>query len=69
MLSHAYNIVTYLIVVAPEHGQEVFNGLNTTDKMFHSVLMKTVKLPVVVGYETHMEMYTSTLKEDISLSS
>ena len=66
---HAYDIIIDCGVGAPGHIREVADTFNANEKRFISMLTKKAQLPSAMEYETHMEMYTSTLKEDISLSS
>ena len=68
MLEHVYNIIIDHDVRAPEHGREVVDGLNDTYKIIISIIMITVKLPGAGAYDSHMEMYTSTVNTDISLA-
>ena len=45
MLTHAYNIIIDRGDGAPGHGGDFFDGLNTTEKWFLSMLMEIVKVP------------------------
>ena len=68
MLTNAYNIIIYRSVGAPGHGIEVIGCLNATNKIFFSMLMKTLHLPGAAAYESQMEMHNSTINTDISLA-
>ena len=67
MLAHAYNIITDRGVGVWGHNREIVGGLNATKKMFLSMLIKTVKLPIAVDYDSQIEMHTSTTNTYISL--
>ena len=55
--------------VGPEgHNKEVVGVFNDTDKSFLSMFMATVQLPGAKAYYTKMEIHTSTVNKDISLS-
>ena len=45
MLAYAYNIIIDRGDGAPGHGGDFFDGLNTTEKWFLSMLMEIVKVP------------------------
>ena len=68
IFTQAYNIIIDHGVNVTGHGREVFDGLNTTDKMFLSQLIKTVQLSSSKGYDTNMAMHYSTHKDDVSLA-
>ena len=53
---------------SPGHIREVVYGLNTTEKIFISMLMTTVQLTGEASYESYTKWHTSTLNTDISLS-
>ena len=68
IFSHAYNIIIDRGGVAPEHGIEVVDDFNSTDKNILSVLTTTVKIPGTEDYDSQTEMNTSTENKDISLA-
>ena len=65
MFAHTYNIITYRGVGELGHGIKFVCGLNSNDKQFLSILMKTVQLTGAEHYDSHMEIYTSTANTDI----
>ena len=67
MLSHAYNIITDSVGVAPICGKELVGGFSATDKSY-SMLMKTVQLPGAAAYDLQIVMHTSTANTDVILA-
>ena len=65
---HTQVIIIDCGVGAPGHGKYVVDGLNTTNKSYLSMLMKTVKLPNDAKNNSQMVMNTSTENADISLA-
>ena len=68
VLVKAYNIITDSRARCPVPFIETVDGLDATNKSFLFVLMANGKLLGVAGYDTHMEMNTSTPKYDISIA-
>ena len=53
ILSHAYNIVIGFGFGSHGHGKDVVDGLNATDKIFITMLMKIMQLPVAATNDSH----------------
>ena len=68
MLSRAHDIIMYCDVGAPDHGKDVMDTLNDTDKSYLSMLTTTVKLPNDTTDNFQMVIHKSTEKADISLA-
>ena len=54
MLSHAYNIITDIVIGVTVHDREFVDVLNATDKRLLSVLITTVQHPGVAPYYSQM---------------
>ena len=58
MLTHAYDIIIDITIVAPGNGKHIFHGLNYTKKL--STVMTTYKLPVIPDCYNKISMQIST---------
>ena len=67
-MSQCYSIIIYQGISEPGNGKEVVDGLNEVDKRYIYQLMSTVQLPVSNRFDSQMQMYTSTQKDDVSLA-
>ena len=63
-----YFIIIDQGISAPEHGKEVVYGLNDVDKQYIYKLMSTVKLSGSNRFDSQIQMYTGTQKDDVSLA-
>ena len=68
VMSQCYLIIIDRGISAPGQGIEVVYGLNAVDNHYLYQLMSTVKLPGSNRFDSHMQMYTGTQKDDVSLA-
>ena len=61
-------VIIGCVVEKPGHVRKVSDGLNATDKLFHSMLRTPVQLPGVEVYDTHIEIHTSSVNTYISIA-
>ena len=69
MLSHSYNIVIDCGIGAPGHGKDVVDILSTTDKIFFTLLMRTVQLTGASSNNPQMVMHASISNTGIIIES
>ena len=67
MLYHAHEIIIYCDVVSPGHGKTFVDGINATEKIILSMLMKIVQLPNAAAKNYQVVIHTSSENADISL--
>ena len=68
VMSQTYSIIIDRVISAPEHGEEVVDGLNAVDKRYTYQLMSKVQLPGSVIFDSQIKMHTGTENKDVSLA-
>ena len=68
VMSQTYSIIIDRGISAPEHGKEVFDGLNAVDKRYIYQLMSKVQLPGSVRFDSQIKIHTGTEKKDVGLA-
>ena len=67
-MSQCYSIITDRGISAPEHGEEVVDGLNAVDKRYTYQLISIVKLPGSKIFDSQMQIQTGNQNDDVSLA-
>ena len=68
MLSHAYTIGINIGLGSPENEKYVVDGLNTTDKIFLTILMTTVQRPGLATNNSRVVIHTTMSNAYISIA-
>ena len=68
VMSKCYSIIIDQGISAPGHGKEMVDGLNAVDKSYIYQLMSTVQILGSIRFDSQIQMYTGTEKEDVSLA-
>ena len=67
VLSQRHPVKIYWCISAPEHGNDVIDGINAIDKRYIYQLMSNVQLPVSITFDLQIIIYSYTNKNDVSL--
>ena len=68
VMSKTYFIIIDRGIIAPEHGKEVADGLNSVDDRYIYQLMSKVQLPGSGSFDSQIKMHTGTENKDVSLA-